>query len=160
MVAAPTNDTLTSLTWVWPPALLALVVWMAVQVRRSLTGPRPLAAHTGLRLPGGRQRRRGARRTSPPTRNQDAYPAPGTTYSVGDHRLHLDCRGEGGPTVVLFNGLGEISDSWAKVTAELGSDTRVCAYDRAGQAWSDDVASAPGRDRRRGGPPRAPGRRG
>ena len=60
---------------------------------------------------------------------------------MGDHRLHLDCRGESGPTVVLFNGLGEISDSWARVTAEVGSDTRVCAYDRAGQAWSDDVAS-------------------
>jgi pimeloyl-ACP methyl ester carboxylesterase len=60
---------------------------------------------------------------------------------VGDHRLHLDCHGEGGPTVVLLNGLGEISTSWAQVVDQLSSESRVCAYDRAGQAWSDDVTS-------------------
>ena len=38
MLAAPTNDTLTMLTGVWPLAMLALVVWVAVQVRRSLKG--------------------------------------------------------------------------------------------------------------------------
>jgi pimeloyl-ACP methyl ester carboxylesterase len=140
MVTTPTNDTLTSLTWVWPPALLALVVWMAVQARRGLTGRgrwllTPVFVFLAVASVGA------VAQNVTTNRNQDAHPAPGTTYSVGDHRLHLDCRGESGPTVVLFNGLGEISDSWAKVTAELGSDTRVCAYDRAGQAWSDDVAS-------------------
>jgi pimeloyl-ACP methyl ester carboxylesterase len=61
---------------------------------------------------------------------------------VGDHRLHLDCRGNGGPTVVLFNGLGENSASWAGIVDQVDDTTRVCAYDRAGQAWSDDVATA------------------
>ena len=42
---------------------------------------------------------------------------------------------------MLFNGLGEISASWARITDEVGTTTRVCAYDRAGQGWSDDVAS-------------------
>ena len=55
-------------------------------------------------------------RTSPCVRDQGTYAAPGTTYDVGGHRLHLDCRGHGGPTVVLFNGLGEISASWARIT--------------------------------------------
>ena len=64
---------------------------------------------------------------------------------MGDHRLHLDCRGEGSPTVVLFNGLGEISASWAWITDGTSPTTRVCAYDRAGQAWSDDVAEPAGR---------------
>jgi pimeloyl-ACP methyl ester carboxylesterase len=140
VATSPTNDTLTSLTWVWPPALLALVVWMAVKVHRSLRGRgrwllTPVFIFLAIASVGA------LAQNITTQRNQDAYPAPGITYSVGDHRLHLDCRGESGPTVVLFNGLGEISDSWAKVTAELGNDTRVCAYDRAGQAWSDDVAS-------------------
>ena len=65
--------------------------------------------------------------------------------------LHLDCHGTGGPTVVLFNGLGEFSASWARITDRVSATTRVCAYDRAGQGWSDDVASSPGRRRR---PPR------
>jgi pimeloyl-ACP methyl ester carboxylesterase len=72
---------------------------------------------------------------------QDSYPAPGKTYDVGGHRLHLDCHGHGGPTVVLFNGLGEVSASWARITGPVSRTTRVCAYDRAGQAWSDDAPS-------------------
>ena len=58
---------------------------------------------------------------------------------MGDHRLHIDCRGAGGPTVVLFNGMGEFSASWARITDQVSDTTRVCAYDRAGQGWSDDV---------------------
>jgi pimeloyl-ACP methyl ester carboxylesterase len=41
--------------------------------------------------------------------------------------------------VVLFNGMGEFSGSWAKVADQVSATARVCAYDRAGQAWSDDV---------------------
>jgi len=52
----------------------------------------------------------------------------------------LDCQGTGGPTVVLVNGLGEFSASWARITDLVSTTTRVCAYDRAGQGWSDDVA--------------------
>ncbi len=66
---------------------------------------------------------------------------------MAGHRLHLDCRGQGGPTVVLFNGLGEISASWARITDEVGATTRVCAYDRAGQGWSEDAEQSPGRRR-------------
>jgi pimeloyl-ACP methyl ester carboxylesterase len=73
---------------------------------------------------------------------EDAYPAPGKTYSVGDHRLHLDCRGTGGPTVVLFNGLDEISASWARIAPEISATTRVCAYDRAGQGWSENAVAS------------------
>ena len=43
--------------------------------------------------------------------------------------------------MVLFNGLGEISASWAQITDQVGTTTRICAYDRAGQGWSEDVAS-------------------
>ena len=44
--------------------------------------------------------------------------------------------------MVLFNGLGERTPSWAWVQRALSSKTRVCAFDRAGQGWS---GAAPGR---------------
>ena len=65
------------------------------------------------------------------------YAAPGKTYEVNGHRIHLDCHGHGGPTVVLFNGMGEISASWARIAGPVDHTTRVCAYDRAGQGWSE-----------------------
>jgi pimeloyl-ACP methyl ester carboxylesterase len=72
-------------------------------------------------------------------REQAATPAPGRSYSVDGRRMHLDCHGQGGPTVVLFNGMGEISSSWGRISQPVSNATRVCAYDRAGQAWSDDA---------------------
>lgn len=62
-------------------------------------------------------------------------------YSVGDHRLHLDYHGSGSPTVLLVNGLGETAASWTRITSGIGSATRTCAYDRAGQGWSEDAAA-------------------
>jgi pimeloyl-ACP methyl ester carboxylesterase len=41
--------------------------------------------------------------------------------------------------VVLFNGMGEFSGSWARIADQVSGTARVCAYDRAGQGWSDDV---------------------
>jgi pimeloyl-ACP methyl ester carboxylesterase len=35
--------------------------------------------------------------------------------------------------------MGEFSASWARITGQVSDTTRVCAYDRAGQGWSDDV---------------------
>ena len=40
---------------------------------------------------------------------------------------------------MLFNGLGEISASWARIAGPVAETTRVCAYDRAGQGWSEDA---------------------
>ena len=66
---------------------------------------------------------------------------PGRLVDVGGYRLHLNCVGTGAPTVVLLNGLGETSPQWARVSAAVARSTRVCAYDRAGQGWSDDSAN-------------------
>jgi len=74
------------------------------------------------------------------TRDQGRSPIPGAMYDVGGHRMHLDCTGTGSPTVVLENGLGETSPLWSGITAQVARTTRVCAYDRAGQGWSDDAA--------------------
>jgi len=64
-------------------------------------------------------------------------PAPGRVVDIGGYKLHLACAGRGSPTVILLNGLGEYSNSWALVQPQLARKTRTCAYDRAGQAWSD-----------------------
>ena len=64
-------------------------------------------------------------------------PAPGTYIWIGDHRLHLVCRGSGSPTVVFDAGLGGSSLDWTLVQPEVALFTRACAYDRAGYAWSD-----------------------
>jgi pimeloyl-ACP methyl ester carboxylesterase len=69
--------------------------------------------------------------------DSDAIAMPGHLYDVNGHRLHMNCTGTGSPTVVLNNGTGEISQSWARITPAIAATTRVCAYDRAGQAWSD-----------------------
>jgi pimeloyl-ACP methyl ester carboxylesterase len=58
--------------------------------------------------------------------------------------MYLDCSGSGSPTVVLANGLGEHSSSWAWITPVVAKTTRVCVYDRAGQGWSDDAAPQDG----------------
>lgn len=76
-----------------------------------------------------------------------AYPPPGRMVDVGGYKLHLDCRGEGSPTVVMDAGLGSSSLDWSLVQPEIASTTQVCTYDRAGMGWSDAGAG-----------PRTPGR--
>ena len=65
------------------------------------------------------------------------YPMPGRAIDVGSRQLHIVCTGSGTPTVVLESGLGESSVGWAAVQRDLAPTSRVCAYDRAGLAWSD-----------------------
>ncbi|MGI5285698.1 alpha/beta fold hydrolase [Nonomuraea polychroma] len=66
------------------------------------------------------------------------HPAPGRLVRVDEHRLHLTCAGAGTPTVVLEAGLAESSANWADIQRGLAGSARVCAYDRAGYAWSED----------------------
>ena len=66
-----------------------------------------------------------------------AYPPPGEMVVVGGHRLHIDCVGQGSPTVVLDAALGNMSAQWVWVQREVSDTTRVCAYDRAGMGWSE-----------------------
>jgi pimeloyl-ACP methyl ester carboxylesterase len=135
---SPGDAALTAAGWVWPPAMVTLAVWTFLQVRRDLRGGgRRLVTPVLVLL--------AAASFGATIENvvlvRDSYPAPGRTYEVAGHRMHLDCRGQGGPTVVLFNGLGEFSGSWARITDEVGSTTRVCAFDRPGQGWSEEASS-------------------
>jgi pimeloyl-ACP methyl ester carboxylesterase len=66
-----------------------------------------------------------------------AYPPPGEMVDVGGYRLHINCVGQGSPTVVLDAGSGGFSAQWVRVQREVSDTTRVCAYDRAGMGWSE-----------------------
>ena len=70
-------------------------------------------------------------------RDRRRWPAPGRLLSIGAHRLHVHSLGEGVPTVVLESGIAASSINWHPVQRQVAGFTRVCAYDRAGYAWSD-----------------------
>jgi pimeloyl-ACP methyl ester carboxylesterase len=66
-----------------------------------------------------------------------AHPMPGQLFDVGGYKIHLDCTGQGTPTVILDSGLGDSYVSWHKVQPQIAQFTRVCSYDRAGLGYSD-----------------------
>lgn len=61
---------------------------------------------------------------------------PGRLVSIRPHRLHIDCRGEGQPIVILEAGRDRFGLDWWPVQQRLKEHTTVCAYDRAGHGWS------------------------
>jgi hypothetical protein len=72
------------------------------------------------------------------TRNdRQEFPPPGQLVAVDGYQLHINCIGEGNPTVILDAAGGNASPSWGLVQPEIAQSTRVCAYDRAGMGWSE-----------------------
>ncbi|MDP1609262.1 MAG: alpha/beta hydrolase [Chlamydiales bacterium] len=69
------------------------------------------------------------------------YPPPGKLIDIGGYKLHIHSTGQGGPTVVLDAGLSGTSLGWSLVQMEVSKFTRVCSYDRAGYAWSNQSPS-------------------
>jgi pimeloyl-ACP methyl ester carboxylesterase len=145
-VLSPGEHTLALAGWVWPLALLVLVVWSFCGARgtlhnwsrRALLYPALLVL---LLVAAG-----GVYETVVEATSSNQPPA-GRTYLVNGHSLYLNCVGHGSPTVVLFNGLGERTPSWAWVQRSVSASTRVCAFDRAGEGWSGGTPGA--RDGRR-----------
>jgi pimeloyl-ACP methyl ester carboxylesterase len=117
------------LNGIWPPALLAVVVWVVVHARHRLLHP-VLAVLVLASIGGGYE-------TVAEAADAAAYPMPGQLIDVGGHRLHLHCTGSGSPTVVLEPGGGAMSSNLGWVTPAVARDSRVCVYDRAGRGWSE-----------------------
>jgi pimeloyl-ACP methyl ester carboxylesterase len=126
-----------ALRWVWPPALLALAIWMAVQAHRHLRSRTrrwllyPVIAVMVVASVGA------GYETVREHLDESAYPMPGQMIDVGEYRLHLHCTGSGSPTVVLQPGAGDMSSAMGWIAPAVAEHTRVCVYDRAGRAWSD-----------------------
>ena len=72
------------------------------------------------------------------------FPPPGKLVDVGGgRRIHLDCQGQGAPTVVLISGLDNNGAlAWSAVRDRISPFARVCAYDRAGIMYSDPAPAA------------------
>ena len=70
-------------------------------------------------------------------RDRRFNPMTGRRFDVGGFKMHIDCTGEGSPTVILDSGLGDTYLAWRKVQPELAKFTRVCSYDRAGLGYSE-----------------------
>jgi pimeloyl-ACP methyl ester carboxylesterase len=141
LVLSPGGRILGLAGWVWPLLLVILVGWSFRGARSSLHNwsRRALlypALVVLLLVAVG-----GAFQTVAEATASHPAPPGGRTYLVNGHRLYLNCVGTGAPTVVLFNGLGARTPSWAWVQATVSSSTRVCVFDRAGQGWS---GAAPG----------------
>lgn len=67
----------------------------------------------------------------------ERYPAPGQLIDVDGYTMHINCVGEGSPTVILESGAGGLSLQQYALQEQLRENTRVCAYDRTGMGWSD-----------------------
>ena len=129
-----------ALAWVWPPALLALVVWMIGRTRRQLHSRSrrwllyPVFALMALAAIGG------GYETVSEALDEDP-PMPGQLIDVGGHSLHLRCSGSGSPTVVFDPGAGLMSSTLGWIAPAVARETRVCVYDRAGHGWSEPADS-------------------
>ena len=131
-----------ALGWVWPPALLVLVVWVWTRARRELHSRtrvwllNPVLVILVLFALGGGYEAI-SRATAP------AVAMRGQLVDVGPYRLHLECTGSRGPTVILEPGGGGSAASMGLIAPAVARDSRVCVYDRAGRGWSDPAASPP-----------------
>jgi pimeloyl-ACP methyl ester carboxylesterase len=136
LILRPSTHVLRLLGWVWPILLMALIVWMFRQSRRSLHSWSrrallyPAFVLLALVALGG------AFETVTEATTSNKPPSGGQTYVVAGHSLYLRCVGSGSPAVILFNGLGERTPSWAWVQGDVARQTQVCVFDRAGQGWS------------------------
>ncbi len=142
LIFRPDANAFNVLGWIWPPALIALAVWMTVQARRNLRSLTrrlvlyPLFVAIVIAGVGG------SYETIQEQIDRSTTAMPGHLVDVGGHRLYVQCTGSGSPTVVLVSGLAETSVYWGGwIAPAVAQNTTVCAYDRAGQGWSDPPAS-------------------
>jgi pimeloyl-ACP methyl ester carboxylesterase len=142
LVFRPDANGFNVLGWIWPPALIALAVWMTVQARRNLRSlTRRLVLYplfVALVIAGVG----GSYETIQEQVDRSTTTMPGHLVDVGGRRLYVHCTGSGSPTVVLVSGLAEASVYWGGwIAPSVAQNTTVCAYDRAGQGWSDPPGS-------------------
>src|SRR5437868_7166003 len=142
LIFTPDANAMNLLGWIWPLALIALAVWMTVQARRTLRSiTRRLILYplfVGLVVAGVG----GGYETIQEQVDRSTTAMPGHLVDVGGRRLYVQCSGSGSPTVVLVSGLAETSVYWGGwIAPPVAQNTTVCAYDRAGQGWSDPPTS-------------------
>ncbi len=140
LVIQPGEQAMSALSWIWPPAVLVLAIWMTRDVRRQLRSPirawliQPVCTLLAVAAVAG------GTETVLESMDDSLQAPPGQTFQVSGHRMFLHCTGAGSPTVLLSSGFGERSPSWSWITNTVAATTRVCVYDRAGEGWSEPAA--------------------
>ncbi|HEX7461472.1 MAG TPA: alpha/beta fold hydrolase [Dermatophilaceae bacterium] len=136
VVFRPSDGVLRAFGWVWPIALVVLVVWMIRASRRSLRSwSRPVVLYPVfavllLAAVGGAFERI--------SETAAANAMPGQLVDVGGFKMHISCTGSGSPTVILEPGLGEpgvMMAGW--IQPAVATTTKVCIYDRPGKGFSE-----------------------
>ena len=131
-----------ALGWVWPPALMLIVVWAWLSAKRDMTSRvrtwlvNPVLVVLMLLALGGVYEQF-SESTAP------AVAMRGQLIDVGPYRLHVECTGSGSPTVVLEPGGGGTAATMGLIAPAVARDTRVCVYDRAEKGWSDFAEDPP-----------------
>ena len=142
LVLVAPDSVVDALGWVWPPALLVLVAWVWIRAKRGMRSRarvwllNPVLVLLMLLAVGGVYE--SVRESTAPT-----VAMRGRLVDVGPYRLHLECHGSRGPTVILEPGAGGSAASMGLIAPAVARDSRVCVYDRAGRGWSDPAASPP-----------------
>lgn len=142
LVLVASDSVVDALGRVWPPALVVLVVWVWIRAKREMRSRarvwllNPVLVILVLLALGGVYE--GISQSTAP-----AVAMRGQLVDVGPYRLHLECHGSRGPTVVLEPGGGGSAASMGLIAPAVARDSRVCVYDRAGRGWSDFAASPP-----------------
>ena len=124
--------------WGWPLATLALVVTTFVSARRHLRGRAawPVQAVFAMMTLAAIA---GLVECTLEALDRRGLPMPGRRVEVGGRQLYMTTTGDGGPTVVLFCGFGDLSSEWGWIAPAVAKDCRVCAFDLAGRGWSDSA---------------------
>lgn len=70
-------------------------------------------------------------------------PPPGELHDVGGYKLHINCveprnSNNNLPTVIVEAGAGTPSPTYHWLQQGIAETTKVCVYDRAGLAWSEE----------------------
>ena len=124
--------------WGWPLATLALAVTTFVRARSHLRGraawpARAVFAVMTLAAIAGLVE------STLEAHDRRVLPMPGRRVDVGGRHLYMTTAGDGGPTVVLFCGFGDLSSEWGWIAPAVAKHCRVCAFDLAGRGWSDSA---------------------
>src|SRR5256886_4886067 len=128
LIFRPDANAFNVLGWIWPPALIALAVWMTLQARRNLRSIAgrlvlyPLFAGVVLAGVGG------GYETIQEQVDRSTAAMPGHLVDVGGRPLFLGGTGSGGPTAVVVARFAEAFVYWrGSLPSSVAGNTSVCA---------------------------------
>lgn len=75
--------------------------------------------------------------------DRTTYVSSNNLVEVDGVEMHIQCEGEGSPTVVFESGAGTPHTNWWQVQKVIVQDVRTCVYDRQNIGWSEHTGNIP-----------------